>query len=449
MNRVRSGGQGIKLSFDIRRLAPMILACITLVGSFVPLSEALAARTTVVSFRHFSTQGYTRVVFVLNRKTLGFRTVKLKNPPRVVLEIPSGRLKSNFRLPSFGKTSLARKVSVGRSSGEKMKIVIRLAHARIRHNVFSLSKPHRIVIDLRETTSRKRQSSKSLAQSGSLSNLGNSSRRDKEPKKPPKRRKVESRESQDITTRFLKGRGRVVLDPGHGGRDPGTTGLYGLVEKHLVLNIAHRIAATLRKRLPRGNKIFLTRTRDTGIALEKRTSFANGHKADVFVSIHVNSSPQKYTRGVETYLLSEASTPRALELAAKESGTTVSKLSDLQKILNDLMLRSKVDESLQLAENVQGAMIARLQRNYSGVKDLGVKRGPFYVLLGASMASILTEIAFVTNPREAWRLRTSKYRQALADGIAEGIAKFVGVPLRRKQTSSGQMEARSPEKATR
>ena len=113
------------------------------------------------------------------------------------------------------------------------------------------------------------------------------------------------------------------------------------------------------------------------------------------------------------------------------------------------MLRSKVDESLQLAENVQDSMITRLRRNYSGVKDLGVKRGPFYVLVGASMASILTEIAFVSNPREARRLRTAKYRQALAEGIAEGIAKFVGVPLRRKRISSDQMEARSPQKAAR
>ena len=449
MSRVRSGVRRYRRRLAARCLTPVILACFISAGSFIFSPDASAAQITVVALRHFSTEGYTRIVFVLNRKTLRFRSGKLKNPPRIFLEIPSGRLKPGFRLPSFRKSSLARKMSVGRSSGKKMKIFIHLAHSQIRQNVFSLSGPHRIVIDLRETGPRKKPPTETLARSGSKPKSEDSSRRNDGPEKPPPGEKVVTRQSLDMADRFRKGLGRIVLDPGHGGRDPGATGLYGLVEKSLVLSIARRTASSLRKRLPSGNKIFLTRTRNRAIALEKRTSFANEHGADVFVSIHVNSSPRKYTRGIETYLLSEASTPRALELAARESGTTVSRLSDLQKILNDLMLRSKVDESLQLAEKVQGSMISRLKRRYPGVKDLGVKRGPFYVLVGASMASILTEIAFVTNPREARLLRTSDYRQAIADGIAEGIAKFVGAPLRRKRFSSGKMEAHSSAKAAR
>lgn len=464
MSRVRRGRHD-RWKFDVQKVTQAILACFILAGNLILSADALAAKITVVSSRYFSTEGYTRVVFVLNRKTLNFRSGKLKNPPRIFLDIPSGRLRSGFRLPSFENTSLAKKMSVGRPSGKKMRIFIHLVHSQIRHNVFTLSNPHRIVIDLRESILNNRSSPEPRAHSAPKPKVSSSrsglpgERLQESPGKGdslnPRReaqssqKKTPTRKSLNLTERFQKGLGRIVLDPGHGGRDPGTSGKYGLTEKHLVLDISRRIAASLRKRLPPGNKVFLTRTRDKFMSLKKRTSFANEHDADVFVSIHLNSSPGKSTRGIETYLLSEASTPRALEVAARESGTTVARMSDLQKILNDLMLRSKVNESLQLAKKVQASMISKLQKRYGRIKDLGVKRGPFYVLVGASMPSILTEIAFVTNPIEAKRIRTSRYRQTIADGLAEGIGKFVGVPLRRKRFSSRKMEARSSEKATR
>ena len=176
-----------------------------------------------------------------------------------------------------------------------------------------------------------------------------------------------------------------------------------------------------------GNRIYLTRTTDRYVSLPDRTSFANEHDADIFVSIHVNSARSRRIHGIETYLLSEASSARALRLAARESGTTLARMSDLQKILNDLGLRSKVTESRQLARQVQQAMLSRLRPSYRGIRNLGVKRGPFYVLLGAQMPSILVEVAFISNRPEARRMRSPKYRQALAEGIARGIMRFVGV----------------------
>ena len=229
----------------------------------------------------------------------------------------------------------------------------------------------------------------------------------------------------NLAQRFRHGLGRIVLDPGHGGKDPGAIGLSGLREKRVALDIALRTRRELRRISPR-SRVYLTRTTDRYISLPARTSFANEHDADIFISIHANSAHSRRAHGIETYLLSEASSGRALRLAARENGTTLARMSDLQKILNDLGLRSKVTESQQLASQVQQAMLSRLKHSYHGVRNLGVKRGPFYVLLGAQMPSILVEVSFISNRREARRMRSPKYRQALAEGIARGIMRFVG-----------------------
>jgi len=167
---------------------------------------------------------------------------------------------------------------------------------------------------------------------------------------------------------------------------------------------------------------------------------------DVFVSIHANSSPLRGTHGIETYLLSEASSSRALEIAARENDVTVAEMTDLQKILYDLMLRSKVNESRDLAEDVHRSLLAQLGRRYSGVNDLGVKRGPFYVLLGAQMPGILVEVGFITNPADAKRSLQGAFRQAIAEGIAEGVVRFVGGAARTARTGpvGPKGEARPP-----
>ncbi len=443
----RSGVRGAGYSFPV-------LSILTLfVGWGLFAAPAALAAVSVTALRHFSTEGYTRVVLLLDRESLNFRSGRLKNPPRLFVDIPSGRLRPGFQMPSFDKISIARKLRVGRPGKNLMRLVIELRGGKIRHKIFTLPDPNRIVIDLREIRIARMRPHPSQARSGKrrapraarsrpgpggrspagddrigraiLGEVGRS------PVPEDKKRR-----SPNMTARFRAGLGRIVLDPGHGGRDPGASGLYGLVEKKVVLDISRRTAAALRSLLPAGNTVLLTRNRDRFIELADRTSFANRHDADVFVSIHLNSSPIRRTRGVETYLLAEASTPRAMELAARESGTTVSRLSDLQKILNDLMLRSKVTESHQLANAVQKSSVARLRKKYPEVKDLGVKRGPFYVLVGAKMPSILIEMAFITNSGEARRLRTKEYRHALSEGIAKGITRFVGISVQRASDAS-------------
>jgi len=216
---------------------------------------------------------------------------------------------------------------------------------------------------------------------------------------------------------------RVVLDPGHGGRHPGAVGLHGIMEKEVTLAVARKIVPYLRGK---GFEVLLTREDDTFLPLEERTAIANTRAGDLFVSIHVNASPKAGVRGVETYFLDLARDEDAMRIAALENATSTHQLSDLQDLLLDLMRNSKLNESAKLAEAVQSSLVAGLGRQYAQVVDLGVKRAPFVVLIGARMPAILTEIAFLSNPQEAGRLRDGAYLDAVAQAIAEGVSSYAG-----------------------
>ena len=396
---------------------------------------ASASERRVLGVRHFSTTGYARIVLILNRESFDFNVGRLSRPPRVFIDVPKTRLDRKLRVPSLSpRDSMIRKIRFGRPGPDTARLVVDLTSLAIRHRVFTLPEPDRIVIDLRRSEVPKLDSASPPPSARSRAGARPAGK-DRERRKgggvrPSPRSAGEKKREMELSARFRGGLGRIVLDPGHGGRDPGAVGLGGLVEKEFVLDLARRAADRLRERLP-GNRVFLTRRRDQYLSLKKRTAIANDFDADVFISIHANGSPLRRTSGIETYLLSEASSPRVLAIAARESETTVSRMSDLEKILTDLMLRSKVNESQILANKVQRGMISRLRRGYRSVKDLGVKRGPFYVLLGARMPSVLIEAGFITNSAEARRSRSPRYRRLLADGIAEGIVNFVQSPLQR------------------
>jgi N-acetylmuramoyl-L-alanine amidase len=161
------------------------------------------------------------------------------------------------------------------------------------------------------------------------------------------------------------------------------------------------------------------------MTLERRTAFANTQKADLFISLHINAHKQEDVHGLETYFLNMATDERAVMLAARENATSEKNISDLQKILNDLMLNTKISESSKLAHEVQKGMLGEIRRKYDKVKDLGVKQAPFYVLIGAQMPAILVETGFITNPTEKKRLLSKAYMESLADGIVSGINRYV------------------------
>ncbi len=216
--------------------------------------------------------------------------------------------------------------------------------------------------------------------------------------------------------------GRVVIDAGHGGHDAGTHGPSGLLEKDVVLDVALRLGALLNDRL--GTEVVYTRSDDTYIPLEQRTQIANDRRADLFLSIHANSSPYKVVGGVETYYLNFTSSKAELDLAAKENASSHSAIFDLKDVLAKIALRDKVDESREFALRVQSSMFAESSHNNAGAKNRGVKKAPFVVLIGASMPSVLAEIGFLTNATDEAQLRKPEQRQKIAEALYKGISSY-------------------------
>jgi N-acetylmuramoyl-L-alanine amidase len=217
--------------------------------------------------------------------------------------------------------------------------------------------------------------------------------------------------------------GKIVIDPGHGGHDTGTIGPNGLEEKDLVLDVGRRLGKLLEARL--GAEVVYTRKDDTFIPLETRTAVANQARADLFVSIHANSSHDPDARGVETYYLNFTSSPEALEVAARENAVSEKSIYELQDLVKKIALKEKIEESREFAGDVEQSLHSGLAAKSPGIRDRGVKKAPFIVLIGANMPSILAEISFVSNPTDEHRLATSEYRQRIAESLYRGIAKYV------------------------
>src|SRR3989449_855482 len=215
----------------------------------------------------------------------------------------------------------------------------------------------------------------------------------------------------------------IVLDPGHGGKDPGAIGPGGLTEKEVVLDVARHLRDLLQDRL--GKKVLLTRDKDAFVELDDRAKFANRHKADLFVSIHINSHPRRATHGIEMYHFGIASDRRAMEVAARENGDNIDHARDfLDMIKADLALSKRIEESQNLAWETKLALVNHVGAHYF-LEDLGVKTAPFYVLRYTAMPSILVELAFISNPIEERRLRQPDFREKVAEGLFEGIRNYL------------------------
>jgi N-acetylmuramoyl-L-alanine amidase len=217
--------------------------------------------------------------------------------------------------------------------------------------------------------------------------------------------------------------GRIVIDAGHGGHDSGTLGPGGIQEKDVVLDVALRVGKLLHQRL--GAEIVYTRSDDTFIPLETRTAIANKAQADLFLSIHGNSSPEPSARGVETYYLNFTSDPDALDVAARENAVSSHSVHQLSDLVRKIALKDKIDESREFAADVDAGLYAGLKKGNPGMKDRGVKKAPFVVLIGAQMPSILAEISFLTNPDDAEQLQEGSYRQRIAESLDAGVEHYL------------------------
>jgi N-acetylmuramoyl-L-alanine amidase len=216
--------------------------------------------------------------------------------------------------------------------------------------------------------------------------------------------------------------GRIVVDAGHGGHDTGTVGPGGLEEKTLTLDVALRLGKLLENKL--GAEVIYTRTDDTFIPLETRTAIANQNQADLFISIHANSSREVSARGVETYYLNFTSSADALEVAARENAVSEKSVYELQDLVKKIAMKEKIEESREFAANVQRSLWGGLSVKSPGVRNRGVRKAPFIVLIGANMPSVLAEISFLSNPVDARKLKSDEYREKIAEYLYRGIAQY-------------------------
>lgn len=367
----------------------------------------------VVELRHWSTPSYTRVVLNLDRSAP--YTAKVHNAGRAAdgsrqlrMDLSGVRLAGGIKVGAPQAGGLLDDVRARQLDAETVRVSLDVKELGS-YKVFTLDNPFRVVIDC-------------FADKGPSSVAKSSVKPSVKGKKRVPRGKAQQ-EPSDLSLIKALGLGvrTVVIDPGHGGKDPGCVA-GGLREKDITLDLAKRVAKRLRDQL--GCRVILTRDSDRTLSLEERTAIANTNDADLFVSIHVNAAPSQKLSGLETYFLNLASDEQSMMVAARENATTTRTIGDLQVILNDLMLNSKINESNRMARDLHAGLVRRIRAKRADVRDLGVKQAPFYVLIGARMPSVLVEVGFITNPTERKLLATSAYRQHLADGIADGVISY-------------------------
>lgn len=241
--------------------------------------------------------------------------------------------------------------------------------------------------------------------------------------------------SYSLARQLGLGARRICLDAGHGGHDPGAIGRGGTQEKDITLAIVLKLEKLLRKEL--GADVVMTRDSDVFIPLEERTAIANASGADLFLSVHINSARNRTGRGLETYYLSFAKNAAAEELAARENAISQATMKDLNNLVKAITTNSKIDESRDFAGIIQRANIAGLSSQFKGVLDRGVHTAPFYVLIGANMPSILTEVGFISNPEEERWLKSEAYQEKLAESLLEGVKAYLGQLNRNQATKLG------------
>jgi N-acetylmuramoyl-L-alanine amidase len=439
----------------------------------------------VTGIRHWSTPDYTRVAVDLGGEVT-YNSDRIANPERIYFDLHNSHLSSTLAGKSFEvEDGFLHKIRIAQFQERETRLVLEVDH-ECDYSVFLLPNPTRLIVDIR--SKKPAQTDASVAQphpsktvqggaaapitpakataaktkmevpletaSADPSELPEvkivtkgseaqpspkSARANNVPELSSKRAgkgKVSTKDAYLPSAREAQPTasgdrsliralglkiGRIVVDAGHGGHDTGTVGPNGLQEKDLVLEVAQRLGKLLENRL--GAEVVYTRDDDTFLPLETRTAIANQNQADLFISVHANSSRDPGARGVETYYLNFTTNADALEVAARENAVSEKSIFELQDLVKKIALKEKIEESREFAADVQSSLYSSLAAK--GMKNRGVKKAPFIVLIGANMPSILAEISFVSNPTDAKKLKTSDYRQKIAEALYRGIAKYV------------------------
>jgi N-acetylmuramoyl-L-alanine amidase len=374
-------------------------------------ASTATALSLVREIRHWSNPTYTRVVIEIDG-TVQYRAGRLQNPDRLYLDLLGAQLAPKLQgRPIEVIDHIVSSLRAAQNQRDVVRIVMDIRSIHDYH-VFTIHNPYRLVIDVTGATGGTPVQAPPPAPipRQAASDLEHSRVR---PELPTTSKGLFSAREY---------RGHVVIDAGHGGKDPGAIGPSGLIEKDVVLDIAKRLRDLMHQE-PRW-RVTLTRDTDVFLPLEERTAIANAKGADLFVSIHANAAERSDAHGIETYFLDIASDEQSMRLAARENATTLSKVSGLQQILRDLLMTSKGNESSLLAGSVQQALVQASGAGKNG-GDLGVKHAPFLVLIGAEMPAILVETGFISHPGEERKLADPKYRAQVARAIFEGIRDYL------------------------
>lgn len=458
------------------KLTATLAISIALLGSRLPAQSSRLATRSVVAVRHWSLPETTRIAIEVSG-TFEYRTDRLHNPERVYYDILNARphIEGRRLYSTELRDKLVSKIRVAETTPDVTRIVVDL-NGQVEATTSQLSNPNRLIIELRpgsaapvptSTTTTPATTSPATTAAASISTpppvtappiagvpvlppvkapeppavepaprtevAKAASSRTESPKPEVARTATSAAETARPARRSSTGNttliralglkfGRIVIDPGHGGHDQGTEGPHGLLEKDLVLDVSKRLGRLIEGRL--GAEVVFTRSDDTFIPLEGRTEIANDNKADLFISIHANSSPVSRIAGVETYYRNLTNSKDALEVAARENATSQMSIAELENVLHTMALSNKVEESKEFASRVQASLYSLSRRTFPGVQDRHVKKAPFVVLAGAKAPSILVEIGFLSNTREESLLRKSEYRQSVAEALYRGIAGY-------------------------
>jgi N-acetylmuramoyl-L-alanine amidase len=403
----------------------------------------------VRNIRQWTGTEYTRIVIDLDDE-VKYREGSVQDPARIYFDLLGARVTKDLASRPFPVgDGFLQQIRVGQNQADVVRVVLDFQNLS-EYNVFTLPDPYRLVVDILGKEPRKAPRQALPVEVGEVAEAGESpslpledipepapapvvaeSKAPPEPgpepaaaeaspdviRVPPAPRK----DGYSIVQQLGLSASRVVIDPGHGGHDPGTMNKSSLREKDIVLDVSQRLRKLLETD---GFEVVMTRDRDVFIPLEERTAIANSKGADLFVSIHVNAARSTKPRGTETYFLNLATTPDAEEVAARENAVTTRRVNELQGILEKVLNNEKITESRELASRVQTSLATDLYATTKDTRNRGVKTAPFYVLLGAQMPSVLVEVAYLTNRQDAALLRDGAFLQKVAESIASGIRRY-------------------------
>jgi len=353
---------------------------------FFALSSHPDSRVEVYNVRYHTHPSFTRIVIDVG-KLREYNFNELKSPDRIYVDIYQAKLNPILHGQTIlFKSDYLSQIRLAQKTKSTVRCVVDLDFKKAFYRIWHLPDPFRIIIDI--YPSRFSQPSPSISMIRQLGLVAN----------------------------------RIVIDPGHGGEDPGCIGKRGLREKDVVLDVATRLKKILESK--ENLEVVLTRETDIFIPVENRTVVANQNQADLFISIHANASRNRNLSGVETFYLNLSQDPSVIETAAQENATSSTNISQMGEIIKKILINSKISESKELAETIQKNLVRSLSQKYKAVKNLGVKGGPFWVLIGAEVPSILVEISFLSQAEEESRLMNSQYLDFVAQGIYEGIKEY-------------------------